>query len=204
MTAEAIALATRGFIFGGRNIEKTSDGHIGKAPVAGVQIFKSTEEAAKLEGKIGDSARTTLKKLNGWAKNSKTIDYAGKAVKIASDYVNPLICVSAGIDIMRADEKDKKAAIVTNVTALTTMFGVEKIMKNHLGDVIDSVKDDIIKMKDKSKVAEEVVKFAQQVGKGKLTPIVKGVAFVVGSCAAYSVGEKFGKLLLDSEKPASA
>jgi len=187
-------------IFSGRNIDKSANGKAREGAALG-QTKNLFDELAKFEGKIGNGAKTALNALKEFSRSSKPLEYAGVAADFASKHVNPLICVSSGIDVLMSD--DKEYALATNAAGLGAMFGVEHLMKQHLGDVIDSVKTDVLKIKDSYKTVDKVVSFAQRAGKGKLTPIIKGVAFVVGSCAAYSAGEKFGKLLLGREEAKS-
>lgn len=203
MAAEALAIAsslenaTKSLVFGERNIDKSANGQAREGVAVG-QIKNVFNEAAKLDGKIGKGAKTALEAFNSLTKSSKPLEYVGKAVDIAAKNVNPLICLSAGIDVLNSD--DKEYTLTTDVAGLTAMFGVEHLMKKHLGNAIDAVTKRIVENKDKNKIIDEVVKITQTNAKGKMMPIVKGLAFVAGSCVAYSIGEQFGKLLLGRDK----
>lgn len=183
----------RSAVFGVRNVEKTEQGHVGKAAVAGGQLRNAVFEARKYDGVIGETADTAVKALQGFAKETKVLEVAGKALKIAGDYVNPLICVSAGIDVALSDDKEK--AFVENSMGLGGMFVVESLMKKHL--------DSVVKIKGIDKIAEKVMKFASTARGGKYIPaIIHGGAFVVGSCLAYSASQKFGDVLMGADKKA--
>lgn len=203
MAAEALAIATslesvtRSLIFGSRNIDKSANGQAREGAAVG-QIKNVFNEAAKLDGIIGRGAQSALNAFSTFTKSSKPLEYFGKAVDFAAKNVNPLICISAGIDVLNSD--DKEYTLTTDAAGLAAMFGTEHLMKKHLGTIVDSVKEDALKIQEKSKFAKEIIEAARKVGKGKLTPIIKGIAFVAGSCTAYSVGEQFGKLLIGREK----
>lgn len=189
--ADALALAVRSGIFGVRNTQKEY-----REPVVFGQAARVVENVSKLDSALGKETQAAIEAFRVAANGSKVLEYTGKAAKLASTYINPLICASAVVKVAKANPEERDAVLVTNAAALGSMFAVEKLMKNHLDKTIDSVKEDVLKMQSKSETVEKVVKFLQKVGKGKLTPIIKGVAFVAGSCLAYSAGEGFGKLLM--------
>lgn len=181
----------RSALFGVRNVDKTQQGHIGKCAVAGGQIRNAVVEARKYDGVVGKTANTAIEAFRTLSREEKVFEYAGKALKLAGDYVNPLICVSAGIDVLMSDDKEK--AFVENSFGLAGMFAVESMMKKHL--------DKIVKIKGIDTIAEQVTKFASQFKYGKHLPAVAhGGAFVIGSCLAYAVSQKFGNLLMGGDK----
>lgn len=193
-------------IFCARNFDKVeSQDKIGRVAPAVGQLWKvgeyATDKVTKLDNQLGRSASTAVDALKTAAKQDKLIDGAGKVVKFASKYVNPLICVSSGIDILSADDKD--AAFVTNAAALSSMFFVEKQMKTHLDTGLKAAKNLAMETKGVKTVAQRMLTFAaKHKMEGKLLPIVHGVAFVAGSCLAYNLGDKFGHLLIDSKSNA--
>ena len=182
-------------IFCARNVDKTENGQIGRSAVAVGQGAKVVDYVTKLDNTVGKTAKTAVDALQTAAKSEGIFKFAGKAVDFASKNVNPLICVSSGIDVLMSD--DKESAIVTNATAVGSMFGAEHLMKNHM--------DKIPKIKCLKGVSEKILKFSKETkGAGKLPAIINGTAFVVGSVVAYNAGEKFGKLLLGkNEEPKS-
>lgn len=179
-------------LFCARNVDKAENqGKVGRWAVAAGQAKKVADYVTTLDNKVGKTAKTSVEALKTFSRNEKLLQYAGKAVDFASRNVNPLICVSSAIDVLRAD--DKQTAAITNATALASMFAVEKVMKNHL--------DDITKIKGVDKIAEKVLKFSKETPHMKGIPaIIHGVAFVAGSIAAYSVGEKFGSTIAKKVK----
>ncbi len=187
-------------IFCARNVDKAENqDKVGRWAVAAGQAKKIADYVTTLDNSVGKEASATIDLLKKYSKEKKVLGYAGKAINLASENVNPLICVSAGLDVLNA--KDKDSAVITNATALAAMFAVEDQMKKHLDEIpkISYVKKAVEKFKT-SKVGKEIVadalKFAERNKSTKAIPaIVHGTAFVVGSCTAYNVGEKFGKLL---------
>lgn len=179
-------------IFCVRNVDKAENqGKVARWAVVTGQAKKVTDYVVKLDNNLCKSAKSAVDSLSTFAKSEKLFDYAGKAVNFAAKNINPLICVSAGIDVLNAD--DKETALVTNATALTSMFAVEELMKKYL--------DEIPKMDFMKGITKKVMQFAKNNKcEGKLPTIIHGVAFVAGSCTAYNLGEKFGYLLLGKQK----
>lgn len=186
-------------LFCARNIDKTADGHVGRAGVAVGQAKNIVSYVKTLDNSIGRGTKAAVDAFKAAAETNKIFDYAYKAVDIASKSVNPLICISSGIDVLTSD--DKESALVTNAAALGSMFAVESLMKKHLGSALK----DISQIKGVNKVTEKVMNFASKHKHGgKLPEIVQGVAFVVGSCAAYGCGEKFGSMVAKKAFPKDA
>lgn len=177
-------------IFCARNVDKAeSQDKVGRWAVAAGQAKKVVDYVVTLDNEVGKNAQTAVSILKKTADEQKILKYAGKAVDFASKNVNPLICVSSAIDVMQA--KDKESALVTNAAALGAMFAGESLMKNHL--------DDFVKLDGVDKIAKKVLQFASKHNFKGLPAIIHGTAFVVGSCASYSIGEKFGNLLLNKQ-----
>lgn len=187
-------------IFCARNVDKAeSQDKIGRWAVAVGQAKKIADYVTTLDNSVGKETSSAINIIKDYSKGKQVLNYAGKAINFASENVNPLICVSAGIDVLNA--KDKDSAIVTNAAALTGMFAVENQMKKHLDDIpkISGVKEAIKKFTT-SKIGKEIVanvtKFAEKNKCTKGIPtLIHGAAFVVGSCTAYNIGEKFGRLV---------
>lgn len=185
---DALAIAVRSTIFGERNIKK-AETHHNPVPdaIAVGQGNRVINAVAELDGKFGKGAKTAVEAMQEISKSDKLIECAGKAVNFVSKNINPLIIVSAGYDVLQSD--DKQSALITNTAALSSMFGVEHLMKKHL--------DDIPKMDCMKGIVKQIAKFEKENKcEGKVSSIIHGVAFVVGSCASYSIGNKFGQLLL--------
>lgn len=174
-------------IFCARNVDKAENqDKVGRWAVAVGQGKKVVDYVRTLDNELGKQMNKGVSVLKDFSKQEVLLDYAAKTVNLASKKINPLICISSGIDVLRAD--DKQSAAITTGSALASMFAVEHVMKKHL--------DDVTKIKGVEKIAKKVVEFeAKHETKGKIGALIHGVAFVVGSCTAYNVGEKFGSLL---------
>lgn len=180
----------------GKAEKKSQEGQNGVALtnifVATGQGTKVVKYVAQLDNKVGKTAKTAVDALQMASKNEKLLQYGGKALNLAAEYVNPLICISAGVDVLTSE--DKESALIKNASGLGAMFAVEHVMKNHL--------DDIVKIKGIDKIAEKVMKWAKTFKGGEkgVPAVVHGLAFVLGSCTAYNIGNKFGTLVANKAK----
>lgn len=187
-------------IFCAKNVDKAENqDKVGRWAVAVGQAKKIFDYVSELDNTIGDDAKAASEALKDFSKNKPVVKYAEKAVNFASKNVNPLICLSSGIDVLNA--KDKETAAITNVAALSTMFAVENQMKKHLDDIpkLKVVQKYFEKFKHSEvgrKVINDVEKYAKNNKWTKGVPaLIHGTAFVVGSCTAYNIGDKFGTLV---------
>lgn len=188
-------------IFCARNIDKAENqDKVGRWPVAIAQADNIFQAVKKLDNGLGKTARTASEVLQKGAKQEKLIEGMGKGLNFLSKNINPLICVSAGIDVLNSDNKVE--AFTTNTTALASMFMVEDYMKKHLDEYVNKGVSKLVEVKDKNKTLEKIVDaIAKTKYAGKIPKIISGVAFVIGSCTAYDIGDKFGNLLI-GENPA--
>ncbi len=157
-------------IFAYRNVGKTENGEIGRAPVAAAQGINVCGEVAKYNKAIAKGADAAVSVFENLAQKSKPVDYALKGVKWATKNVNPLICVSGGIKVAMAE--DKASAAITEVAALSGMFAGESAAKKVLPSLIKKL----------------------PVG-NKVGMIINGLLFVGASIASYCGGEYLGKIL---------
>lgn len=155
-------------LFAVRNTNRTSKGEYGRFPVAVGQIAKGLKEFSKESNILAKGVRGALDTAEEIAKYDKICGKLAKAVKFASENVNPLIVCSSGINVMLAD--DKKTALVSESGTLSGMFATEALMKKHLDKVIDALPIS-----------------------GRWKPIVRGFAFVAGSITGSTLGNKIGK-----------
>ena len=167
--------AVSSLIFACRNVNKTENGEIGRAPVAAVQSINVLNQVSKYNKAIAQGTDAAVSVFENLAKKSKPVDYAVKGVKWATKNVNPLICVSGGIKVAMSD--DKPSAAIKEVAALSTMFAGESIAKKVLPMLIEKL----------------------PLG-NKAGAVVKGLLFVGASIASYSAGEKLGTVLADEVK----
>lgn len=174
-------------IFCCRNVDKVEyEDKMGRLPVAIAQANNVFQAVQKLDNVVGHKAQNASAILQDFAKEQKAFEYVGKGVKILSKQVNPLICLSSGLDVLKADDKEK--ALITNASMLGAMFYAEKQMKDHL--------DKVPKMEMFKGITKKVMEFAKKHKCEKGLPAVAhGVAFVTGSIVASNLGEKFGSIL---------
>lgn len=180
-------------IFCARSVDKAENkGQFGRWAVAAGQAKKVVDYVQGLDNKVGKTTKTAVDAMQTASKSEKLLKFGGQALELAAKNVNPLICVSSGIDVLMAD--DKESALIKNVCGLGTMFAVENVMKNHL--------DDVVKIKGIDKIAQKVMTWAKTFKGGeKVVPaVIHGAAFVIGSCTAYNVGNKFGTLVASKAK----
>jgi len=183
-------------IFCCRNVDKVEyENKMGRLPVAIAQANNVFQAVQELDNVVGKKAKDASEILRDLAAEEKAVGYVGKGIKVLSKHVNPIICVSSLYDVFKAEDKDK--ALLTSAGGLGAMFLVESQMKKHLNE--------IPKQKCFEGVVKKVMKFAKshKCEKG-LPAVVHGVAFVIGSCCAYSLGEKFGSIVAKGVKEEKA
>ncbi len=159
--------AVSSLIFAYRNVGKTQNGEIGRAPVAAAQGINVLSEVARYNKAIAKGTEAATSMFSNLAKHNKAVDYAVKGVNWATKNVNPLICVSGGIKVLTSD--DKVSSAIKETSALATMFAGERLAKEILPKIIKS--------------------------QGKGGALLKGILFVCASIGSYSAGEYFGKNL---------
>ena len=164
--------AVSSLIFACRNVNKTENGEIGRAPVAAAQSINVLNQVSKYNKAIAQGTDAAVSVFENLAKKSKPVDYAVKGVKWATKNVNPLICVSGGIKVAMSD--DKTSTAIKEVAALSTMFAGEGIAKKALPKLIEKL----------------------PVG-SKAGAIIQGLLFVGASIAFNSADEKLGRNIAD-------
>ena len=162
-------------IFAYRNVGKTKNGEIGRAPVAAAQAVSVVNEVARYNATLAKGADAAISVFNKVAGKSKVAECVVKATKWGVNNVNPLICVSSGIKI--ATSEDKTSTAIKEVGALTAMFAGESIAKKALPELVKKL----------------------PVG-NKAGAVIKGLAFVGASIASYAIGEKIGTDLAKEAK----
>ncbi len=151
-----------------RNGKRAQDGEGGRGFVAigqGAKVFKQISEYDNIFSRGAKSAVNAFKAV---AENDKVFNGIAKGVKFASENVNPLIVVSSGINVLTSE--DKQSTVIAEAGNLAAMFAIEGWMKKNL--------DNLLKDLPISK---------------KWYPIVRGIAFVIGSIGASTAGYKLGK-----------
>lgn len=174
-------------IFGVRNYEKGNDGHIVRYAVAAGQAKKVADYVTKLDNVVGKTTKMATDVLSAASKESIFLEGCGKVAHFSSTHINPLIVASALVDVVTSENKMDTA--ITSTTSLGVMFTAEKLMKAHLKDVS--------KLGCLKGVVNAVDKLAKTTKYGKfIAPLLEGITFVIGSCTAYSVGNKLGNMII--------
>ena len=180
-------------IFTIRNIDKTENGEIGRAPVALGQAVGVLGEISKYDNAIAVSAKNVLSVFSDLSKENRFMNYAGKFAKFASDNVNPLIALSGGVKVLMSD--DKQSTAITEAAALSTMFGGEALVKKHYDKILNStVIQNGLKKAASTKYLKPIFEFIESKKWGGATgAVIKGLLFFAGSMTSYEVGHAIGK-----------
>lgn len=163
-----------------RNGNRAQNGEGGRSLVSVAQGAKFFKQVSQYDNMFARGTKSAMGAFQKLAESDKTFKYISKGVKFASDNVNPLICVSSGINVLTSD--DKQSAVIAEAGNLAGMFAMEGWMKKHLDGIIDKLPIS-----------------------NKWKPIVRGIAFVIGSIGAsticYNIGKKAAaKLKEQNEK----
>ena len=151
-----------------RNGNRAQNGEGGRGFVAIGQGAKVVKQICEYDNIFGKSAKSAVNAFKTVAQNDKIFNGISKGVKFASENVNPLIVVSSGINVLTSD--DKQSTIIAEAGNLAAMFAMEGWMKKNLDKVMQNLPIS-----------------------NKWMPIVRGIAFVIGSIGASTIGYKIGK-----------
>lgn len=158
-----------------RNGNRAQNGEGGRGFVAVGQGAKVVKQICEYDNIFARGTKSAVNAFKTVAQNDKIFNGISKGVKFASENVNPLIVVSSGINVLTSE--DKQSTIIAEAGNLSAMFAMEGWMKKNLDNVL---KDLPISSKWK--------------------PIVRGIAFVIGSIGASTVGYKIGKFFASKLK----
>ncbi|MBP3925404.1 hypothetical protein J6E39_09240 [bacterium] len=180
-------------IFAYRNTDKTSNGDIGRAPVAIGQATNLFNEIAKFDNMIGAGAKSALSIFCDSSKHNKAIDYAGKGLKFASEHVNPLICASSVLKTATSDDKVQTG--LTEICALSGMFLGEGLAKQYLEkNFTDKNVEKYLRNLSQKGICKNLAeKILNSNSSSKAATILRGLLFVCASLTSYAAGEKLGK-----------
>ena len=151
-----------------RNGNRTQNGEGGRGLVTVGQAAKFFKQVKNYDNVFGDVTKSAINAFSRISENDKAFRYLSKGVKFASENINPLICVSSGINVLTSD--DKQSAVIAETGNLAGMFAMEGWMKKHLDGIIEKL----------------------PISK-KWKPIVRGIAFVCGSIGASTICYNIGK-----------
>lgn len=169
--------------FGVRNEAKamndTSDSGV-RAIVGGIQTIKA-----------GTSIFEEVNKFDRVAKA------ASATAQYASTYVNPLLCVASFARV--CGSQDKPSAAIEETCAMSSMFGVEALMKNQFkpGSVLAESKI----VKSGAEHLGEVITKIPLLNKckaGAVGSVLTGLAFIAGSISGYTLGHNVGENIADN------
>lgn len=152
-------------LFMGRNGYRAQNGEDGRFLVAGAQGVKFLRETAKYNNAIGASASSFLGSVSNIAKSDKAFNALSKTVKFASDNVNPLIACLSAFNVITA--QDKQTALISESGNIGGMLLAEGWMAKNLDKYLSQL----------------------PISK-KWMPVVRGIAFVMGSITASTLGQK--------------
>ena len=197
-------------VFCMRNVNKAEhrDNPVSKASVMPIvlgQLYNSVIAWDEAISAFNIANKPLATRLSSLAKEDAILTSAGKMAKVAGTFINPLICVASATDALTS--KDKPAAITVNGSALLSMFAAEHIMKNHFTE--QTISD----LQSVKTAATKVSNFVAKHNNGKLAASMTektltsvlpkmgyGGLFVVASIGGYTLGSKFGKLLVHSAR----
>ena len=151
-----------------RNGNRAQNGEGGRGFVAIGQGAKVVKQICEYDNIFGKSAKSAVNAFKTVAQNDKVFNGISKGVKFASENVNPLIVVSSGINVLTSE--DKQSTVIAEAGNLAAMFAMEGWMKKNLDNVLKNL----------------------PINK-KWMPIVRGIAFVIGSIGASTIGYKIAK-----------
>lgn len=186
-------------IFAFRNIGKTENGEIGRAPVAVGQITGVLKEIGKYDKTIALGTKNAVQILRDVAGDSSALKYAGKTVEFLSNNVNPLICASSAIKIAMSD--DKEQTLKEEIGSLGCMFAGEHLISKNYDKIANSktVTETIEKL-SKSKYLKPMFESIEKHNwGGKIGAIIKGLSFVTVSIGSSCVGLELTKSLLKTK-----
>lgn len=179
----------RSALFGVRNVDKVQNGDTGRSAAATFQLFNAgknaLESASKLHNELGKGAQSAITAMETLSKSGKALETAAKVVKFGSENVNVLLCGASAYRVLTAENKEK--AVKRELWGMTTMFGVEHLMR-------EGFKSKAM-MNLKNKVNNKYAKTG--------ISILEGILFVMGSIAASTTGFKIGETLYEEEKKLS-
>lgn len=207
LITSALYDVTKNAIFSKRRLDKAVNGDIGSYAVATGQIRNGVQAISNFDNAVGRAATTATKAFDAGAKATGALKYAVKGVNWAANHVNPLICVTSGIRVLRAD--DKKSEAINQAYALAGMFSFEKTSKLFL---TPEGREKLLKFGfGKEGISKKIMnvfagldKIAGAAGASKWVrigiPVLKGIGFVCASIGGYALGSHIAGKINDSLK----
>ncbi len=183
-------------IFAFRNVGKTENGEIGRAPVAVGQFAGVIKEIGKYDKTIAMGTKNAMQILHDIAGDSRALRYAGKTVDFLSSHINPLICASSVVKVAMSDDKEK--TFKEEAGSLAFMFAGETLIAKNYDKIANSktVTNTIDKMSKSSLFKPMFKTIAKNNWGGKIGAIIKGLSFVTVSIGSSCIGLDLTKSLL--------
>ena len=208
-------------IFGARNIAKCANGEKTRGVVGSEQVLSAMDSVAGVLSKADGAVDSIFGKIGKSDTLEKIVTETGANSKIgaiAQKSINPLLCVAAGVRVLKDD--DQYAALIEESAAMATMFGMESVMKyaraastggiQATTGLSGKVAGLLQSSKNISTLAEKAGAWFNNLGatthgdtKQKLVKIGIDLLFVGGSILAYNLGHKFGEALSGRNKTES-
>ncbi len=185
-------------LFAARNINKDAAAEPGRVYVAGpIQAMNAVGAALKLDNSVSKSATSATNVFQKIAKYNALTKGAEKVLTIASNNVNPILCVSGVAKVALSDDPIYQAPIEAG--SLLAMFGSEKLMKDHVENMLKSDKaKNLVKEASEIKILKPLFAYIEKnKAGGKVASIAKGVIFFTGSILGYGAGHYVSKELTD-------
>lgn len=187
-------------LYCGRNIGKVHNGDTGRAGAAMAQTTNLINAASQSSvAPIQKGAAMILHGVDDAGKYIGVADAASKVTNFASKAVNPLLCVGAGVRVIKDD--DKYAALIEESAAMGAMFASEKLFKKLIscpvaGQEVKSTAKWITNIA--SKITDATKGLTG--GKRKLAVIAADLALVGVSILSYDIGKKIAKNFSNREE----
>lgn len=183
-------------IFAFRNIGKTENGEIGRAPVAVGQVAGVLKEIGKYDKTIAMGTKNAIQILQDVAGDTKALRYAGKTVEFLSNHINPLICASSVVKVAMSDDKER--TFKEELGSLGLMFAGEHLISKNYNNIANSktVQNTIDKMSKSSLFKPLFKQIAKHNWGGKIGAVIKGLTFVTVSIGSSCIGLELTKSLL--------
>ena len=124
---------------------------------------------------IKNAPQKVIDLCNRVSENSKVFGKLEKVVDFASKNVNNLICVSSGIKVLTA--KDKESEFWAQTGNIAGMFAVEGWMKRNLAKYVDKLPIN-----------------------SKMKPVIEGILFVMGSITGSTICYNIAKKIVAKTK----
>ncbi|MBE7703952.1 MAG: hypothetical protein E7Z89_07880 [Cyanobacteria bacterium SIG28] len=212
------------FVFSGRRLKRGADA-MNNDPIYGLmnvdiaagQTLKGAKAAQALamvskDTELRNGAKGAGEAIKNLSNTNKIMNGIGKVVNFTANNVNPIICGVSAYNVLANSENKPKDGFI-EFTALTTMFGFERLGKEYLGMPYTEKVNGNTVQKTREGLYKKNLFISEQVDAlndfcntkklfGKLSlksvPAVgKGLLFVGASIAGYKLGKAIATSVSD-------